>query len=56
MGFVMIENIYVCSDFLATKEKEQFSNRRWLIDVLMRPILLSTGIKIQSFFFVFGRY
>lgn len=50
MGFVMIENIYVCSDFLATKEKEQFSNRRWLIDVLMRPILLSTGIKIQSFF------
>lgn len=32
------------------KEKEQFSNRRWLMDTIRRPIKLATDISIESFF------
>lgn len=45
-----IKRIVICSDFLMAKEKEQFSNRRWLIDILKRPIYLATQIKVTSFF------
>ncbi|KAB7693636.1 HAD family hydrolase [Plesiomonas shigelloides] len=45
----MIEKIIVTSDFLMTKEKEQFSNLKWLYEVLKRPIWKSTGIAIESF-------
>lgn len=33
-----------------TKEKEQYSNRRWLFDITSRPISMATGIQPQSFF------
>lgn len=45
----MIDKIYICSDFLMTKEKEQASNRRWLLDLLKRPILQATAIEPISF-------
>jgi FMN phosphatase YigB (HAD superfamily) len=45
-----IKRVLVASDFLMTSEKEQFSNRRWLYDLLQRPIRLSTGIDAQTFF------
>lgn len=41
----MIKNIYISSDFLMTKEKEQFSNVKWLYEVLKRPIEQSSGKK-----------
>lgn len=46
----MKNRILVCSDFLMAKEKEQFSNRRWLMDTIRRPIKLATDISIESFF------
>ena len=46
----MKNRILVCSDFLMAKEKEQFSNRRWLMDVIRRPIKVATDITIESFF------
>jgi len=39
-----INRIFLASDPLATKEKEQYSNRRWLKDILTRPIQRATGI------------
>jgi len=42
--------IFVTSDFLMTSEKEQFSNRRWLRDILARPIKRATDNDLQSFF------
>lgn len=46
----MKTEVLICSDFLMTSENEQFSNRRWLLDLLKRPILLATGINPTSFF------
>ncbi|HFV3971395.1 TPA: hypothetical protein ACH9JW_005259, partial [Escherichia coli] len=45
----MIKNIYISSDFLMTKEKEQFSNVKWLYEVLKRPIEQSSGKKARIF-------
>jgi len=39
-----INRIFLASDPLSTKEKEQYSNRRWLKDILTRPIQRATGI------------
>jgi FMN phosphatase YigB (HAD superfamily) len=39
-----IKSIVIASDPLMTKETEQFSNRRWLKDLLFRPIRRATGI------------
>lgn len=44
------KKIYITSDFLMTKEIEQLSNRRWLKDILERPIHAATGMYIESFF------
>ncbi|WP_157618928.1 HAD family hydrolase [Skermanella stibiiresistens] len=44
----MITKILVASDFLMTKEREQYSNRRWLRDILTRPVERATGIKPAS--------
>lgn len=46
----ILQKIYITSDFLMTKEIEQYSNRRWLKDLLERPIHASTGKFIESFF------
>lgn len=40
----MIKRILIASDFLMTKEKEQFLNRRWMRDLLSRPIERATGL------------
>ncbi|QIO04562.1 HAD-IA family hydrolase [Acinetobacter shaoyimingii] len=40
--------IFICSDFLMTKEKEQFSNLKWVYDLFRRPIEQSTGIEPQK--------
>lgn len=40
----MIKRILIAADFLMTKEKEQFSNRRWMLDLLSRPIERATGL------------
>lgn len=45
-----IKNIFICSDVLMTKEKEQNSNRKWLFDILQNPIKQSTGIQPRTFF------
>ncbi|RAS08848.1 hypothetical protein C7415_105332 [Cupriavidus alkaliphilus] len=45
----MVDTILIASDFLMTKEKEQASNRRWLLDLLRRPIEQATHIEPQSF-------
>jgi FMN phosphatase YigB (HAD superfamily) len=45
----MIDMILVASDFLMTKEKEQASNRRWLLDLLRRPITKASWAELQSF-------
>jgi FMN phosphatase YigB (HAD superfamily) len=44
----MIKRIRIASDFLMTKEKEQFSNRRWMSDILSRPILRATGLQLET--------
>lgn len=44
-----IQRIFICSDFLMTKEKEQASNRRWMMDLLSRPLQMATGIRPESF-------
>ncbi len=46
---MIIKNIYICSDFLMTKEKEQFSNRRWLFDLLSIPLQKATGLDVNHF-------
>lgn len=46
---MVVKRILVCGDFLATTEKEQERNRRWLIDLLYQPIKLSTGVEVVSF-------
>lgn len=43
-----ISRIYISSDPLMTKEKEQYSNRRWLKDLLSRPVSRVTGMPILS--------
>ncbi len=48
-GFGRIKRILITSDFLMTKEKEQESNRRWMLDLLRRPIRMATGIFPASF-------
>lgn len=45
-----MKKIYLCSDFIMTNEKEQASNRRWVVDLLTRPIFKATGIEPDSFF------
>jgi FMN phosphatase YigB (HAD superfamily) len=45
----MVDTIFIASDFLMTKEKEQASNRRWLLDFLRRPIEQATHVEPQSF-------
>lgn len=45
----MINKIIFCSDFLMTKEKEQFSNLKWLSEILKRPIKESTGFSVECF-------
>ncbi|MGR5537569.1 HAD family hydrolase [Vibrio campbellii] len=45
----MIEKVLISSDFLSTKEKEQFSNVKWLFDLLKRPIKQVTGINPEIF-------
>ena len=37
--------LFISSDFLMTKEKEQFNNLKWFYDLFKRPIEHSTGIK-----------
>jgi len=44
-----INRILLASDPLATKEKEQYSNRRWLKDILTRPVQRATGICPEEF-------
>lgn len=43
-----ISKIYIASDPLMTKESEQYSNRRWMKDLLSRPIKMATGIVPES--------
>ncbi|WP_435655294.1 HAD family hydrolase [Brucella pituitosa] len=43
------QKIFIGSDPIATKEKEQFSNRRWLKDVLERPIFAASNIRANNF-------
>ncbi len=43
-----IKKIYISSDPLMTKETEQFSNRRWLKDLLFRPICRATGFAPET--------
>ncbi|MBV8871238.1 MAG: hypothetical protein JO014_00710 [Metakosakonia sp.] len=45
----MINNIYISSDFLMTKEKEQYSNVKWLYEILKRPLTSSTGFESKIF-------
>lgn len=45
----MINKIIITSDFLMTKEKERFSNSKWLYEALRRPILKAARIKVESF-------
>lgn len=40
------KRIFISSDPLMTKEKEQYSNRRWMRDLLSRPIAKATGINV----------
>jgi HAD superfamily hydrolase (TIGR01549 family) len=40
----MFNSIFLCADFLATKESEQANNIRWLIDILKRPITQATNV------------
>ncbi len=42
----MFDRILIASDPLMTKEKEQYSNRRWLRDLLSRPVKIATGIDV----------
>ena len=44
-----VKRIVIASDFLMTKESEQASNRRWVMDLLFRPILLGSGVKPEGF-------
>ncbi|MHC1727609.1 MAG: hypothetical protein AB9866_16670 [Syntrophobacteraceae bacterium] len=44
-----IKRILITSDFLMTKETEQASNSRWMLDLLRRPIKQATGILPSSF-------
>lgn len=39
----MNTKVYISSDFLMTKEKEQFNNLRWFFDLLRRPIAQAIG-------------
>tara|TARA_B100000700_G_scaffold254648_1_gene286983 strand:+ start:4769 stop:8074 length:3306 start_codon:yes stop_codon:yes gene_type:complete len=41
--------VYLSSDFIMTKEKEQFSNRKWVVDILSYPIGKATGSKVVEF-------
>lgn len=45
----MITKIYITSDFLMTKEKEQFSNVKWLYELLKRPLESCTGLDSSIF-------
>ena len=40
-----IKRILIASDPLFTKESEQHNNRRWMTDLLSRPIQLATGTR-----------
>ncbi|WP_223531066.1 HAD family hydrolase [Pseudomonas sp. GL-R-19] len=40
----MFDSIFLCADFLATKESEQANNTRWLIDILKRPMHQAANI------------
>ncbi|EOW9471640.1 HAD family hydrolase [Vibrio cholerae] len=44
-----VKRILISSDFLSTKEKEQFNNFRWLYDLISRPIFEATGIFPEKF-------
>lgn len=44
-----VARILICSDFLVTSETEQYNNRRWLKDLIHRPILMATGMKSETF-------
>ena len=39
------KQIAFCSDFLMTSDSEQWSNLRWMKDLLTRPIHASTNIE-----------
>jgi HAD superfamily hydrolase (TIGR01549 family) len=45
----MFNSIFLCADFLATKESEQANNTRWLIDILKRPIHQAVNILPAEF-------
>jgi len=45
----MLNEILICSDFLATREDEQTSNLPWLFDLLERPLKLATGLTPKTF-------
>ena len=47
---MQIKKIYIASDVLFTNENVQFSNRRWMKDLLTRPITKATGVVPESFF------
>lgn len=47
---INIKKILISSDPLFTKETEQLSNRRWMKDLLSRPIERATNIKPESLF------
>jgi|GEM_PF-5461294 len=45
----MIERLLIGSDILMTQEREQARGRRWLFDLLHRPLCTATGLEPQSF-------
>jgi hypothetical protein len=44
-----IKNIFLCSDFLSTNEKEQRNNLKWIQDLLSRSINFATNKKVKTF-------
>lgn len=44
-----LPEIFIAADFLFTKESEQFNNRRWLKDLLHRPVAQAAGRAPGSF-------
>lgn len=43
-----VRKIWISSDFLSTSQSEQWSNLRWLNDILRRPVLEATGLEPET--------